>query len=142
VSTLAGGAGEVSALAGYQDGAFISEAKFNQPCGVAFEPSEGAWLVVADSRNNAIRKLDLTSKVVSTLAGVGPQSGVSWRDGPAALAVFNQPSGVSVHRDATGNFKVAVADSKNHAIRLIDMAVAHVRTLVGPNCEGETAARS
>lgn len=141
MSTLAG----IGRTKDYIDGD-ATRATFNRPRSVAFEPSEGAWLVVADLGNHVIRKIDLTSKVVSTLAGARDRpDGASWRDGDASLAVFNEPSGVSVHRVASGFFKIAVADSKNHAIRLIEVenseasqaASYTVRTLVGAKCEGE-----
>ncbi len=50
---------------GYKDGAF-DQAEFNEPCGIAYLPNEDA-LLICDKNNCAIRKIDLSSKVVSTL---------------------------------------------------------------------------
>ncbi|XP_057682331.1 NHL repeat-containing protein 2 isoform X2 [Corythoichthys intestinalis] len=54
---------------GRRNGVF-SEASFNSPQGVA---AKGDTLYVADTENHLIRKIDLASRQVSTLAGVGVQ---------------------------------------------------------------------
>lgn len=54
---------------GRQDGSF-TEASFNSPQGVAIK---GDAVYVADTENHLIRKIDLSDKRVSTLAGVGVQ---------------------------------------------------------------------
>jgi sugar lactone lactonase YvrE len=112
VTTLAG-----SGTFGFADGP-ASDAMFFGPSGVAVDSSENVF--VADQGNQRIRKI--TAGQVSTLAGSGA---VGFADGPAAVAMFNEPSGVAV--DSTG--KVYVADNFNHRIRLISNGV--VSTFAG-----------
>ena len=118
VSTLAGG------REGYADGAGASAA-FHTPSGLAID-REGN-LYVADTGNNRIRKLT-PAGLVSTLAGDGA---AGFRDGAAAVAQFDGPTGVAV--DARGN--VYVADTYNDRLRLITPA-GEVRTLAGGDRPG------
>ena len=71
VETLVGGLG-VNSL-GYRDGPAMDTALLKGPSGVAFSPTGGV-LFIADSSNNRIRMLDLTSMTVSTLAGARVKS--------------------------------------------------------------------
>ena len=105
VSTLAGAAMQ----AGFVDGAG-GAARFNTPWGITVD--QGGALYVADSGNNAIRKLT-SAGVVTTLAGNSGVGGT--QDGVGASARFNQPRGLSVN--AAGN--VFVADYGNQVIRFI-----------------------
>jgi sugar lactone lactonase YvrE len=84
-------------------------------------------VVVADCYNHAIRSVAKEGAVVSTLAG-GRQQNVQkgFADGTGPNARFNEPMGVVVA--AYGN--IFVADSENHAIRVITPQGA-VRTLCG-----------
>ena len=103
VTTVAGGAG-----GGQVDGVGAT-ARFNTPTGVAVDKSGNAY--VADSGNNAIRKIT-PEGVVSTLAGgVGP----GFADGVGPAARFDRPSHVAV--DLDGN--VYVSDVGNASIRRI-----------------------
>lgn len=106
---------------GYQDGTG-AQAEFNMPLGVAADGR--GHLFVADTHNHRIRRIDLATQQVSTLAGSG-QRGAT--DGPAALAQFNEPHGVAA--DSAGN--VYVADTGNNRIRRLDAATGQVSTLAG-----------
>ena len=71
-------------------------------------------LYVADTYNNKIKVVDVGKQSVKTLAGTSrPGSG----DAPAE---FNEPSGIT----AAGG-KLFVADTNNHAIRVIDLSGAN-----------------
>lgn len=106
VTTFAGGV-----TGGLADGSGAA-ARFNAPSGIALDSSGNAY--VADSGNNAIRKIS-PSGVVSTLAG-GVTAGFA--DGTARAARFNSPSGVAVDRE--GN--VYVSDVGNASIRKVTPA--------------------
>jgi len=126
VGTIAGSGAE-----GYQDGAAAS-AQFNSPIGVAVDSSGNVY--VADFGNNRIRKIaekDGGAWTVSTLAGSGAEG---YQDGAAALAQFNDPTGVAL--DSSGN--VYVADESNHRIRKIteDDGIWTVSTLAGSGTIG------
>ena len=117
VSTLAGTAGN----SGYLDGTG-GTAQFNSPEGIAVDSSENVY--VADTGNNAIRKVT-PSGVVTTLAGsASGQAGFS--DGVENAALFNEPTGVAV--DSAGN--LFVADSNNDTIREVTPSLS-VTTLAG-----------
>ena len=74
-----------SGARGHQDGVGAA-AQFNSPSGVTITP-DGATLLVADQHNHSIRKVDLATRAVTTLAGSGaptprptrtPRRGVPW----------------------------------------------------------------
>jgi DNA-binding beta-propeller fold protein YncE len=120
VRPLAGPLGGPGSADGYG-----SVARFNKPQGVAVTGS-GDTAYVADMENGTIRKIDLTTGAVSTLAGLALQPGSA--DGVGSAARFKYPYGVAV--DATGT-TVYVADTANHLIRRIDVATRTVTTLAG-----------
>jgi hypothetical protein len=118
VTTLAG-----SNSAGFVDGAGTS-ATFNQPGGVAINTGR-THIFVADTANHLIRRIEIASRTVTTVAGIASVGGFA----DSALLVpasFNSPSGIVA--DSSGN--LFVADTANHRIRQID-ASATVTTLAG-----------
>jgi sugar lactone lactonase YvrE len=86
ISTIAGDCSS----SGYQDGNFL-EAKFNSPSDLLFE-SNGDLLII-DSKNNKIRKLDFSNMIVSTFAG----NGSGYLDGPINQALFNSPQNIAIN---------------------------------------------
>ena len=117
VTTIAGVAG----ASGFVDGAG-SAARFHGPQGLALDASNN--LFVADTNNNAIRKIVTASGAVTTVAG---QAGIAGNtDGANSQARFHYPSGLAV--DATGN--LYVVDTDNHTLREIASPGA-VSTLAG-----------
>ena len=82
---------------GLVDGTF-SEACFNDPQGLTIHRS---ILYVADTKNHAIRKVDLTQKRVSTIAGTGRQLTVPgpFRAVPPQRQALASPWDVCVHGD-------------------------------------------
>lgn len=96
-------------------------ARFDGPSGVAFDGANS--LYISDANNFAVRKVDLTTGAVTTLAGGSMGS----RDGTGAAAQFNGPRGLAT--DGAGS--VYVADSSNHTIRKIVIATGAVTTLAG-----------
>jgi sugar lactone lactonase YvrE len=116
VSTLAGSAGQ----AGQVDGTG-SNARFNQPWGVALDPAGN--LYIADSGNDTIRKITQNG-VVTTLAGAAGVVGS--RDGNGVNAQFNLPLGIAI--DSSAN--LYIADTSNNTIRKLTQAGV-VSTLAG-----------
>jgi len=118
VTTFAGSASESGAADGRGPAA-----RFFRPNGVA---SDGAGnLFVADSFNNAIRKIAIATAAVTTLAGAPTRSA----SGPSTnwLDSLNYPSGIA--SDGTGN--LYVADTNNSLIRKVDIATGTFTTLAG-----------
>lgn len=120
VRTVAGFAG----APGSADGVG-AEASFNQPTGVAID-AQGLIGLVADSSNHLIRRIDLLTREVTTLAGSPGQPG--YADGVGGEALFNNPFGVALSADGTIGL---VADTDNHVIRRIDPATGAVTTIAG-----------
>jgi len=135
VTTLAG-----SGLNGALDGVGTA-ASFWLPQGVAISPDEKKpWVAVADTVNNLIRKVDMNTGLVSTIAGSGV---AGYKDGLNLTAMFLQPS--SLRFTSTGSALV-IADGGNSRIRWFNLSTGDVTTLVGsriktPKCGwGEFAA--
>lgn len=120
VSTFAG-----TGAAGALDGEPAS-ASFFHPEGLSC--GFNSTLYVADFDNHKVRRINVSSGVVSTLAGTG-SAGAADGDGPTAS--FNGPFGVAAGRYDT----VYVADAFNHSIRRITSTGA-VSTLAGTGSVG------
>lgn len=76
---------------GRRDGA-LQDASFDGPQGLALDPSDNSTLYVADTRNHLLRRVDLKSKTVETVAGTGAQSrDYSVRSGPALTTALSSP---------------------------------------------------
>ena len=103
VDTAAGGG-----LPGLNDG-HSTAARFNGPIGVAL--AENGDLLVADTYNDAIRRVDRTGAVTTVAGGRGP----GLIDGPAREARFDTPCGVAVAPDGA----VIVADTGNGVVRRV-----------------------
>ena len=94
------------------------DVRLQHPIGVDLD--EGAlWIV--DTYNNKIKRLDPVSGVCQSVFGSGS---VGHDDGPGSDATFFEPAGVSVH-----DGKMYIADTNNHAIRVVDMDSNQVSTL-------------
>lgn len=92
--------------------------RLQHPLGVAY--ADGA-VYIADTYNHKVKRLDLTSRQVRTVAGSGV---AGQRDGPAAQAQFYEPGGLSA-----GAGRLYIADTNNHAVRILDLATQQVSTL-------------
>lgn len=111
--------GAVTTVAGTGAAGFVnspSTPQFNTPWAVTLDGAGN--LYVADSSNNAIRKVVVSTGVVSTLAGLGPgNSGTT--DGLAAAATFNRPVGIVA---GPGGTNLYVADNGNGRVRQVRAA--------------------
>jgi len=117
VATVAG-----SGLLGFADGVGAL-AQFNAPAGIALD-NTGNFLIVADAANQRIRRIEIATWDVQTIAGSGTAGFI---DGPALTAQFNWPYGVAI--DNSNN--VFVADTFNNRIRRIENGTWVVTTLAG-----------
>lgn len=107
------------------------QAQLQHPLGVAVA---GDQLYVADTYNSKIKRIDLESGEVSTLTGAGAGG---YRDGALVEALFNEPGGLSY---AAG--RLYIADTNNHAIRVIDLETGFVETVQFSNLELLQAGRA
>lgn len=118
VTTLAGTLG----LAGSDDGVG-SDARFRAPLGLALD--QFGDLYVADTGNNTIRKIVVTSGAVTTIAGSPGVRGSA--DGFGTAARFDVPAAIAL--DGAGN--LYVADQNNATIRKIELGTGAVITWLG-----------
>jgi DNA-binding beta-propeller fold protein YncE len=146
-----GTAGTVETFAGTgskgsQDGS-SSTASFNSPQGVALDSKGYLW--IADSGNNTVRKINLATRVVETIAGQAGTAGST--DGTGTAAKFNAPAGIAVEtetaaeelaREQLGNppppTRVIVADSGNGTLRRVDES-GRVQTIMTAATFGASA---
>lgn len=92
------------------DGGHVSPATFNAPSDLKLDASRSS-LLIADSNNHRIRKVDLYTLKTTTVAGTG-RAELSGDGGPAADAGLDNPQGLAV--DTDGN--MLVADTYNQAV--------------------------
>ena len=128
VSTLAGR----QALSGSADGVG-TDATFSLPSGLAFSNGQ---LYVSDTENSTIRKIDVASGAVTTVAGAAGESGMT--DGAAAEARFSEPEAIVLGVD--GN--LYIADTDNNAIRVLTLSTGMVATLAGSPDQSDSRRRS
>ena len=83
------------------------------------------YLFVADSEVSAVRRIDLNKKIVQTIVGEGLYV-FGYKDGFLDDARLQHPLGIACQ----GN-KIYIADTYNHAIRLIDLAEQKVLIVIG-----------
>ena len=114
VDTLVGAA---PAAFGDVDGD-AADARMRRPLGVV---EEGGILYVADAYSHKIKRVGLQTLRVATVAGSGEPGHA---DGPFASARFHEPGGLAV----LGG-RIYVADTNNHAVRVLDPATGLVSTL-------------
>ena len=116
VTTIAGKFGKTGFTNGIGD-----NARFNHPWELA---TDGDFLYVADRGNSTIRKINLATNEVSTLAGKAGVSGSN--DGAGIDARFYSPTGLTIIKD-----NLYVTDRGNHTIRKIDLNTNVVSTIAG-----------
>ena len=117
-----------------------TRAQLDTPGGVAVAPDGD--LIVADSHNNRIRRVDWPTGVIMTIAGSG-ESTYDGDDQPAVEAALNLPSAVA----AATNGDIYIADTLNYRVRMIDHATGLIHTIAGngepadegPVGDGQTA---
>ncbi len=95
--------------------------RLQHPLDVAWADAE---LLIADTYNHKIKRLDPVSRRCVSWLGDGTPG---HEDGSAATARFWEPGGLAITSAA-----VYIADTNNHAIRVVDRATDSVRTLELP----------
>jgi hypothetical protein len=120
--------GTVTTLAGQSDNgstdATGTSASFYKPRGIT---TDGTNLYVADFGNHRIRKIVISTGVVTTLAGSSQGS----TNGTGTSAAFDEPYGIT-----TDGTNLYVAESGEHKIRKIVIDNGTVTTLAGTGSQG------
>ncbi len=113
------------------DGGPAANATFNMPHEIRFDP-EGD-LYVVDMLNHAVRKIDMKTRTISTIAGTGT-SGYSGDGGPATAAQLNKPHSIQFGPDGD----LYICDIGNHVIRKLEMQSGKIETFAGTGKPGAT----
>ena len=112
---------------GKGDGTF-KDANFHHPQGMAIH---GDNLYVADTENHLIRKLDLKSKIVTTIAGTGKQAEFMASGGMGISSPLNSPWDLAY---LDGQLYIAMAGA--HQIWIMDLKTTVFQPFAGSGREG------
>src|ERR1700733_2706721 len=107
----------------------FSETQVNNPYGMAIGPDGGLYF--CDLDNQRIRRLDLKTHRLTTIAGNG-ESAYKGDGGRAVEASLNMPH--EIRFDAKGDLYIAERD--NHVIRKVDMKTGIISTVAGTGAPG------
>jgi sugar lactone lactonase YvrE len=86
---------------------------------------------IADSGNNRVRKITVSTGIITTVAGNGIE-GYSGDDGAATNAELSYPSGLAL--DSAGN--LYIADLDNSVIRKVSKSSGMISTVAGTGAAG------
>jgi sugar lactone lactonase YvrE len=106
-----------------------SNTQVNNPYGIIFGPDGAVYF--CDLDNQRIRRLDLKTTVVTTIAGSG-EKGYGGDGGPATQASLNMPH--EIQFDAAGNLYIAERD--NHVVRKVEAKTGVISTVAGTGVGG------
>lgn len=112
------------------DGAQATAASLSSPSSIVLDPAGNLYF--ADSGNNAVRRVDAVTGLITTVAGTLNQHGYTGDHGTATAATLNTPNGLAL--DASGN--LYLADTGNHVIRRVDAATSIITTVAGTGAAG------
>ena len=125
IRTLAG-----TGTAGYNgDNINATKARLNYPVDLAVDRSGDIY--IADDSNNRIRKLTVSTGILTTVAGTGLTT-YNGDDIDATTAAINTPEGVGV--DGLGN--IYIADTANHRLRKVTVSTGKITTVAGTGTPG------
>ncbi|MGH8192299.1 MAG: thioredoxin-like domain-containing protein [Rhodanobacteraceae bacterium] len=113
--------------AGHADGNY-AQAEFNRPHGLAFH--DGA-LYVSDTDNQLIRRIDLKTRTVTTIAGNGKRDYANQGTSPALQAPLNSPWDL-----AWSGGKLYISMAGDHQIWRYDPAGKTIGPWAGTGAEG------
>ena len=114
------------------DGGPATEATFNLPHELRFGPKRGNLFIV-DMMNHAVRKIDTTTGIITTIVGTG-KPGFTGDGGQADQAQLRNPH--SIQFDANGD--LFICDIGNSVIRKVDMKSHVITTIAGTGKAGDS----
>jgi DNA-binding beta-propeller fold protein YncE len=107
------------------DGGAATAAAMRDPHGIAI--TKDRQMYVADTQNHTIRKIDLKTGFITTIAGTGEKA-FSGDGGPAVKAAFNGTFGIALN---PAHNRLYVADLTNRRVRMIDLKSGTIQTVAG-----------
>ena len=139
IREVAASTGNITTVAGqyYVAGGYDGEGyqatltRLHSPAGLGLESS--ANIVIADTGNDRIRKVTVSTGVMSTVAGNGDIY-LAFEDNIAATNTsLSSPNDVAV--DASGN--IIIADTQNRRVRKVTASTGMITTIAGTGLEGK-----
>ncbi|SDF93305.1 Ig-like domain repeat protein [Terriglobus roseus] len=112
------------------DGAAAKTAGVNLPAQLAMDGAGNLYF--ADTGNNAIRRVDAVTHIITTVAGTLATSGSSPDNTPATSGLLLSPYGVAL--DADGN--IYIADTGNNMVRRVDASTGMMTIVAGTGIAG------
>jgi len=103
-----------------------TDATMNEPYGI--ERDRIGNLYIIDRLNACVRKVDVKTNMISTIAGVGGKKGFSGDKGPANTALLREPNGIALDLNEERLFIADVADQR---IRVVDLKSGVIDTYCG-----------
>lgn len=120
ITTIAG-----TSANGYTgDGGPATKATLNKPHEIRFD--RNGDLFFTDMANHVIRKVDMKTGLISTVAGTG-EAGFSGDGGPATKAKLKQPHSLAFGPEG----RLYICDIGNHRIRRVDQKTGVIQTIAG-----------
>ena len=113
------------------DGGPAKSGQLNGPHEVRFDSKGNLYVVERD--NAIVRRIDMKSGIISTVAGTGVP-GYAGDGGPATKAQFNQPHGINFDRSDN----LYICDPLNNRLRRVDAKTSVVTTFAGNGQDGRT----
>ena len=107
------------------DGGPAIKAGLSNPFGLEIAPD--GMLYFCDFTNHAVRRIDLKTGLITTVAGTPRQPGFAGDGGPATRAKFHEPH--EIRFDRSGNYYIS--DMKSDVIRRIDAKTQIITTVAG-----------
>ncbi len=114
------------------DGGPAKSAELSAPHEVRFDSKGNLYIDERD--NHIVRKVDMRSGIISTVAGTPTKNGYAGDGGPATKALLNQPHGIALDRSDN----LYVCDPLNNRLRRVDAKTGIVTTFAGNGENGRT----
>ena len=116
--------------AGYSgDGNSAKIALLSNPTGLALDHKGN--LYISDSGNERVRKVNLSTGIITTVAGTG-ETGFSGDEGLAKHSKLSNPLGLAI--DKKGD--LFIVDRGNNRIRKVDLSTGNINTIAGTGESG------
>jgi len=126
ITTVAG-----SASQGYAgDGGQATLAELYGPSALAFDKSGNYYF--ADEENDVVRMVNISTGVITTVAGTGGVAGYTGDNGAATAATLFWPTGIAI--DSIGN--IYIGDYRNHVVRKVTKSTGLISTVAGTHVAG------
>jgi len=112
------------------DGGPATSAMLDTPADVKLDGAGNMY--IADSANHVVRMVNAATGIISTIAGMGGQTGYSGDGGQATLATLGSPSGLAFD----GDHLLYISDTGNNVVRRVDLSTGVIATVAGTGAAG------